>query len=42
MKPRKPVHRWPWCDVCQMHVREIDGVKHVCQPEQLDLFGVGR
>jgi len=29
-KPKGPVMRWPWCDDCRAHVREVDGVRHIC------------
>jgi hypothetical protein len=25
-----PGYQWPWCDRCEAHVREIDGVRHAC------------
>jgi hypothetical protein len=29
-KQVRPVMRWPWCDVCAAHVREVDDVRHLC------------
>lgn len=26
----RPDLEWPWCDACEMHVREVGGVKHEC------------
>jgi hypothetical protein len=39
-KPKLPVLRWPWCDLCAAHVREVDGARHWCRPEQLWLSRV--
>ncbi len=29
MKRKTKQPRWPWCETCQMHVREIGGKGHV-------------
>ena len=29
-KRARPDLEWPWCDTCEAHVREVNGVKHAC------------
>ena len=33
-RAKTPDYRFPWCDVCDAHRKEVDGVRHRCEPKQ--------